>query len=74
MPKSLKRLVTHSQRVQFVIMMGQGLYSLSMGFPYPPRLLYLYLVYISTMLFLFTDFDKKAYASKDKAAKDKKSS
>eukprot|EP01147_Barroeca_monosierra_P011313 gene11313-3350_t len=67
-PIHLKRLVTHSQRVQFVIMMTQGTLSLVLSCAYPPRLIYLYLLYISTMLLLFTDFDRKAYKSKAKSS------
>ncbi|EGD77392.1 hypothetical protein PTSG_08487 [Salpingoeca rosetta] len=64
-PRNIKRLITHSQRIQFVLMIAQGVVSLAIDCPFPHRVLYMYLIYIASMLFLFTDFDRKTYAKKD---------
>jgi len=60
-PKPLKRMVTNMQLIQFVCMMTQAVVLLFMGCPYPVNITKLYLVYIMSMFFLFTNFKRKAY-------------
>lgn len=65
---ALRPLVTNSQLIQFVTMMGQAAYMLTQGCAYPQRITGMYLVYIFSLFLLFNNFKTKTYA-KGKAGK-----
>jgi elongation of very long chain fatty acids protein 4 len=60
-PIFFKFLVTQSQRIQFVCMNAQACYLLYTGCAYPRNLTWMYLVYIISLLVLFTQFSNKTY-------------
>jgi elongation of very long chain fatty acids protein 4 len=65
-PTAMKKFVTNSQLIQFVTMMGQAVYILGIGCPFPNRITGMYLGYIMTLFYLFSDFKKKTYVDKKK--------
>ncbi|EDQ84522.1 uncharacterized protein MONBRDRAFT_34679 [Monosiga brevicollis MX1] len=71
-PTALKRLITHSQRIQFVAMNIQAAILLSQGCAFPKNVTIMYLFYIISLLALFTNFDRKTYGKKDGQKKQKK--
>jgi fatty acid desaturase len=69
-PMFIKKSITNAQLIQFCLMELQGFFLLSgvMGTCGSPRnVTILYMVYISTMLILFMDFKRRAYASSKKS-------
>jgi len=69
-PQPLKKMITISQMVQFVIMMSQASYMLYYDCPTPKNVTILYLFYIISMFVLFNNFRKKTYSKKPKGKKD----
>ncbi|CEM23134.1 unnamed protein product [Vitrella brassicaformis CCMP3155] len=67
-PKLLKQAITHLQKVQFVLMNSQAAWLLANGCPYPPRVTWMYLIYIISLLLLFQDFANREYGKKKKTA------
>jgi hypothetical protein len=57
-------MVTNSQLIQFVTMMGQAAYMLYFGCAFPYRITGMYLVYIFSLYLLFSNFKKKTYGGK----------
>ena len=68
-PTVFKLFVTNMQLIQFVTMIGQAVYLTIFSCAYPPKLVYLYFVYILTMIALFSNFKRATY-SKKKAKSD----
>eukprot|EP01066_Platyproteum_vivax_P015491 Platyproteum_vivax@DN6842_c0_g1_i2.p1 len=66
-PMPLKALVTRAQMLQFVLMNVQGVYVLYFDCQYPARIVYMYLVYVFSLLLLFQNFASKTYTKKDAA-------
>lgn len=62
-PKMLKKLVTNMQRIQFLMMNTQAIYILVMGCAYPRKITCIYLVYIISLFYLFTQFSNREYSS-----------
>jgi len=60
--QALRPLVTNSQLIQFVTMMGQAVYMLTQGCAFPHRITGMYLVYIFSLFLLFNNFKTKTYA------------
>ena len=60
-PLAFKKLVTKIQLIQFVSMNFQAVFGLVAcnELQYPNRLIYIYIVYIFSLLLLFLDFAKK---------------
>jgi elongation of very long chain fatty acids protein 4 len=62
-PKFLKKIVTNLQRIQFVTMMAQAALMLAMQCDYPSRITWLYLFYIISLFYLFTQFSNREYGT-----------
>eukprot|EP00933_Yihiella_yeosuensis_P038614 TRINITY_DN32542_c0_g1_i1.p1 TRINITY_DN32542_c0_g1~~TRINITY_DN32542_c0_g1_i1.p1 ORF type:complete len:332 (-),score=74.89 TRINITY_DN32542_c0_g1_i1:137-1132(-) len=69
-PMFIKKSITNCQLVQFCCMELQGAYILTFSCDSPQRVIILYMVYVSTMLYLFMDFKRRTYVQKPKVKKD----
>jgi elongation of very long chain fatty acids protein 4 len=65
-------LLTKLQLVQFVTMISQAGYILTMNCAYPHRVTVFYLVYIISLFLLFQSFDQARWGGKDKKVEGKK--
>jgi elongation of very long chain fatty acids protein 4 len=59
-------VVTQAQLVQFVTMMSQGTYIVTMGCAYPHRVTYFYIGYILSLFLLFQQFNSARWGKKEK--------
>eukprot|EP00919_Chromeraceae_sp_WS-2016_P063391 GHVR01149828.1.p1 GENE.GHVR01149828.1~~GHVR01149828.1.p1 ORF type:complete len:280 (+),score=28.15 GHVR01149828.1:32-871(+) len=70
-PRVLKMAITNLQRVQFVLMVSQSVLMLWYKAAFPHRVTYLYLSYVTSLLFLFTQFFRREYGGETNMKTDK---
>jgi len=70
-PKTIKKMITKMQQLQFVSMNVQAIYMIYFKCPYPQPITWFYLFYIISLFLLFENFSRNTYAEA-KGAKDAK--